>query len=183
MSPRLAELLDEMIFSADIEGFIKRKSKELVNDEFLDFLRQKLSASDDDDEKVIITDTIALITERQRLQDGLGDQVNIVFETRLDQILFKSPNMRLKWIEENAEDITPGFVEFVQNELRKNTDIDNKVDFAFCCNIIINMNLFAGGNRIYFANDWSSERPRFPGSRSHLIATSGFQSRRAVRSK
>ena len=140
MSPRLAELLDEMIFSADIEGFIKRKSKELVNDEFLDFLRQKLSASDDDDEKVIITDTIALITERQRLQDGLGDQVNIVFETRLDQILFKSPNMRLKWIEENAEDITPGFVEFVQNELRKNTDIDNKVDFTFCCCIIINMN-------------------------------------------
>ena len=123
----MTDLLDEMVYSGDIEGFIKRRSKEVLQDDFLQYLEEKIETSDDDDEKAIFSEALQIIEERQRLTDGLGEAVDVVFETRLDKILFTSPNLRTQWIEAHLDEITPGFVEYVQKELRKMEDEDSKV--------------------------------------------------------
>jgi hypothetical protein len=63
------------------------------------------------------------------MTDGITDS-GVVFEKRLDKILFAPPNARRDYIKENINDMTLGFIEYVQNELKVMTDADSKVVLA-----------------------------------------------------
>lgn len=126
----MMDIIDDMLFSGDIEGFIRRRSKDILQEEFLSFLQKRVAECDDEDEKNAILAASGIINEKLRLSDGLGDQTGEVFERRLDQILFKSPNQRMAFIEENTDDMTPGFVDYIKQELKNTADTDSKVVLA-----------------------------------------------------
>ena len=56
--------------------------------------------------------------------------------SRLDKILFTSPNQRKAVIMESLEDMTPGFVEYIQREMKSTSDGDNKVVYASILQLI-----------------------------------------------
>lgn len=125
----LENWLDDMIYSGDISGFVRRRSKDLVNDDFLDFVEEKLESCDDEEMKQVLTDISLLISNKLDMTDGLQD-AGVVFEKRLDKILFTPPNQRKTFIEENKLDMTLGFIEYVQNEMKNMSDMDSKVVMA-----------------------------------------------------
>lgn len=129
------EWLDDMIYSGDIEGYIRRRSKDLITDDFLDFLKFKLDECADDDEKTVIQEVFSLIDVKLQQTEGLIDS-GVVFEKRLDKVLFKAPNQRRAFIKENFDDMSDAFVEFIQNELKTTTDIDSKVVLASILQLI-----------------------------------------------
>jgi hypothetical protein len=75
------QLLDDMIYSGDIEGFLRRNSRDLINEDFLDFLEEKVETLTEEDEKEVVQSIMAMIDEKIRLTDGLSDSV-AVYETR-----------------------------------------------------------------------------------------------------
>lgn len=70
-----------------------------------------------------------MVQEKLRLTDGIADS-GVVFERRLDKILFAPPNARRDFIKQNAAEMTAGFVEYVQSELKQMADQDSKVVLA-----------------------------------------------------
>jgi len=121
--------LEDMIYSGDIDGFIRRRSKDVVTDDFLDFLDSKLESSDDEELQQVIKEIIETIEGRLDITDGLVDS-GVVFEKRLDKILFTPPNQRKIFIEENKADMTLGFIDYIQSEMRNMEDMDSKVVMA-----------------------------------------------------
>jgi hypothetical protein len=53
--------------------------------------------------------------------------MQIIFIYRLDKILFTSPHIRKSYIEEHKEEMTQGFVDYIQQEMRNSDDVDSKV--------------------------------------------------------
>lgn len=123
------ELLEDMIYSGDMPGFMRRKTREIVDEDFLDYLKERIESADDDDEKAAIQEIITLVSGKLLQTDGLADS-GIVFESRLDRILFTAPNNRRKYIEENKEEMTQAFIEYIQSEMKSMSDIDSKVVLA-----------------------------------------------------
>eukprot|EP01039_Chlorochromonas_danica_P011712 gene11712-13148_t len=123
------QLLDDMIYSGDIEGYLQRKSHELVSEGFVSFLQEKVHRLTEEDEKEVVREIVKILEEKLRLTDGLEDS-DLVFERRLDQIIFTAPRFRRAYIQEHIEEMTPGFVDYVQNELQGMTDTDSKVVLA-----------------------------------------------------
>jgi hypothetical protein len=118
-----------------MSGYIRKNSKDVVDNEFLLFLKEKfeqydLSNADDADEREVIGQIIVLIEDKFRQTDGLVDST-AVFETRLDKILFAPPNQRKNYIQETVADMTEGFVEYIQKELRSSADTESKVRISF----------------------------------------------------
>lgn len=121
--------LEDMIYSGDIDGFIRRRAKDVVTDDFLDFLDSKLESSDDEELQQVIKEIIESIEGRLNMTDGLVDS-GVVFEKRLDKILFTPPNQRKIFIEENKADMTLGFIDYIQSEMKTMEDMDSKVVMA-----------------------------------------------------
>ena len=119
-----------MIFSGDMIGYVRRNAKSVLTNDFLLFLNEKLenfgNNDEDEDEKNVLVEVIAIINEKLKQTDGLVDSA-VIFESRLDKILFAPPNQRKTYIEENIEDMSVGFVEYIQRELRASPDTDSKV--------------------------------------------------------
>lgn len=131
------EFLEAMIYGGDINGFIQRRAKEVVSDDFLDFVQYKIEEEcDDEEEKDVLREIIALIEEKLRQTDGLGKDGEMIFEMRLDKLLFAPPNVRKKFIQDNLNDYTPGFIEYVQKELTAAPDTDSKVVLASVLQLI-----------------------------------------------
>jgi hypothetical protein len=126
---QLEELLDDMIYSGDVEGYARRRAQEVVNEDFLDYLKERVGDCQDDDEKQVLDDIINLVSEKLRLTDGLVDS-EVSFAERLDKILFTAPQNRRKLIEDNIVEMTAGFVDYVQRELKETADADSKVVLA-----------------------------------------------------
>lgn len=122
--------LQDMIYSGDIAGYLRKNTKNVVNDDFLLFLKEKIesigSGEDEEEEKEVLSMVIDAIEAKIRQTDGLTDS-EMVFESRLDKILFAPPNQRKQFIEENADLMTEGFVQYIQQELRASGDTDSKV--------------------------------------------------------
>ncbi len=78
---RFDDLLDEMIYSGDAEGYIRKKSKDIISDEFLDFLREKYESLTEEDEKEVVKAVIDVVDDKLTLTDGIVDSA-IVFEKR-----------------------------------------------------------------------------------------------------
>lgn len=70
-----------------------------------------------------------MVSQSLRMTDGVSG-ADIVFEKRLDKILFAPPNIRRDFIKENMNDMTPGFIEYIQQELKATEDSDSKVVLA-----------------------------------------------------
>eukprot|EP00607_Mallomonas_marina_P007390 CAMPEP_0182420442 /NCGR_PEP_ID=MMETSP1167-20130531/5244_1 /TAXON_ID=2988 /ORGANISM="Mallomonas Sp, Strain CCMP3275" /LENGTH=631 /DNA_ID=CAMNT_0024596389 /DNA_START=25 /DNA_END=1920 /DNA_ORIENTATION=+ len=132
----MSEVLEEMIFSGDVEGFVRRRAKDVVQEEYVSFLNNKLTECDDDDEKTAISDVLAIIKEKMRVTEGLGENTGLVFESRLDKILFTNPSQRLEWMKENREELSEGFIEYVKEEMKNNDDADNKMVIASVLQLI-----------------------------------------------
>lgn len=128
--------VDDLIYSGDMPGYVRRYGKDLLCDEFLEYLHGRVSETVDDDERESITEVLAVIQSGFTSTDGLGGDSGVAFENRLNRILFTAPNGRRSFIESNEEDMTSGFVEYIQNELRSNPDSDSKVVLASILKLI-----------------------------------------------
>lgn len=131
----LAELLEEMIYSGDFTGFMRKKAKEVVNEDFLEYLQERVQEADDEDDRAVYKEIILLISDKIRLSDGI-ENVESVFEKRLDKILYAAPNKRKTWIEENSIDMTEGFIAHIKKQMTGEKDLDNKVVFASILQLI-----------------------------------------------
>lgn len=131
----LAELLDEMIYSGDFTGFMRKKTNQVVNEDFLEYLQEREQAADDEDDRAVYKEIITMVSDKIRLSDGI-ENVESVFEKRLDKILYAAPNKRKAWIEDNAEDMTEGFIAHIKKNMAVEKDIDNKVVFASILQLI-----------------------------------------------
>ena len=130
------ELLEEMIYSGDFTAFIRKKSKDIITTDFLDFLQEREKSAEDIDDKTVLSEIINIINNKIRLSDGMGGNVESIFEARLDKILYTAPNKRQLYIEENIEDMTDGFIDHVKRQMSTDKDIDNKVVFASILKLI-----------------------------------------------
>jgi hypothetical protein len=147
-------MLEDMIYSGDMSGFVRRKSREILNEDFLDFLKDKIDTvenslspggdvnederEDTVEEFSVLRGIETLLESMLRQTDGLQDSEQI-FEARLDRILFAPPNQRRAYMEEGNLDgsfLTEGFVEHVKRELRGSPDQDSKVVLASVLQLI-----------------------------------------------
>ena len=119
-------------------GYVRRNAKSVLTNDFLLFLNEKLEKfgnnEEDVDEKNVLVEVIAIIDEKLKQTDGLVDSA-VVFESRLDKILFAPPNQRKTYIEENIDEMSVGFVEYIQRELRSSPDTDSKVYHLIICSL------------------------------------------------
>ena len=125
----MEEWLDDMIYSGDIEGYIRRQAKEVVSADFKEYLDERLAACHDEDEKRVLSEIAQILAVKLAVTEGLVDSDEL-FASRLDKILFTAPNLRKTYIQNNVEDMTPTFIDFIQKELKSTKDSDNKVVYA-----------------------------------------------------
>lgn len=127
--------LDDMIYSGDIDGFIRRRAKDVINEDFDEYLQERLEACDDEDEKKVLIEIAAIVSSKLRTAEDVGDGAQ-QYEARLDKILFTAPNARKELIESNMEEMTQGFIEYIQTEMKSNIDTDSKVVYASILQLI-----------------------------------------------
>lgn len=125
----LEEILDEMLYSGDVEGCIRKRVKYLMNDNFLGFVEEKMEKSEDEDEKIVMKEIITNIEERITAAGGLSDSTSD-FEKRLDKILFTPPNKRRQYIEEISGELSPAFLDYVKTQMQQAEDPDVKIVMA-----------------------------------------------------
>lgn len=127
------EIVEDIMYSGDLEGIIRRKAKDLVSEDFAEYLVEKLdemNSPDLADERSVVQDILNNIRLKLRLTDGLGADSEVVYERRLDRIIFTPPKERRSFIASIKDDLTPGFVEFIQREMANTPDQDSKVVLA-----------------------------------------------------
>lgn len=132
----MEEWLDDMVFSGDLEGYLVREQGKLLTEDFIDYVDERLETAADADEKGAYQEVLNLLTMRRAETDG-SKESGVAFEKRLDKILFTSPNKRMDLIQgELAEDITAGFISYIQDELKDSDDADSKVVYASILKLI-----------------------------------------------
>lgn len=124
------EWLENMIYSGDMNGYLRRNAADLLCQEFLDFLAKRVASEKDADERAAVQQALSLVKEAMDLTDGMGQMSGVAFENRLDKILFAPPARRKSYIESISDEITPGFVDYIQKELKETSDQDSKVVLA-----------------------------------------------------
>jgi len=128
--------LQDMIFSGDIKGFTRRRSREVVTIDFVEYVEERLQLSEDEDEKLALSEVFSEVSYRLKETEGLVDS-GVVFERRLDTILFCAPSKRADLIKNNLiDDMTPSFIAYVQDELKATSDTDGKVVLASILQLI-----------------------------------------------
>ena len=126
----MTEWLESMIFSGDMDGYLRRNAADLLCPEFVEFLTKRSAEEKDEDERAAVEQALSLVKGAMDLTDGMGQMSGVAFENRLDKILFAAPPKRKAYIESIADEITPGFVDYVQKELKETADQDSKVVLA-----------------------------------------------------
>lgn len=128
--------LQDMIYSGDINGYIRKKTTDVLSLDFIEYVEERLEMTKDDDEKIVLTEIFAEISQKYKETEGLVDS-GIAFEKRLDAILFCAPNKRTELIKGPLlQDMTPGFITYVQDELKSTSDNDGKVVLASILQLI-----------------------------------------------
>jgi hypothetical protein len=162
--------LNDMIFSGDMHGYMNRYAKDLLCDEFVDYLNIRMSSTEDKDEKLSIAEVLHVVKDGFQETDGLGVDSRIVYENRLNQILFTAPNQRRYHINENLNDMTPGFVKYIKEELHETADNDSKVVIASILKLIgeIKGNDLLGGASVMLEQADASLGEDFAKETDHL---------------
>lgn len=122
-------LLEDLMYSGELETLLKRNSKRIFQESFMNFLADKLTSADDEDEIEMMKD----IQQRvgQKLKETGGDMaVELVYDTRLDKIAFTAPKLRRKYITDNIHEMTDGFILHVQRLLQEIPDEESKIVLA-----------------------------------------------------
>lgn len=57
----MEEWLDDMIYSGDVEGFIRRKTPEVLTENFYNYLEERLMGSHDEDELQVLSEVRAAV--------------------------------------------------------------------------------------------------------------------------
>jgi hypothetical protein len=158
-----------------MESYVRKHSKDLLCEEFLEYLQGRVATASDDDERKVSEEALQLISKGLTATDGLGQQSGIAFESRLDQILFTPPNQRRAYIEGKQEEMTPAFIEYVQKELKTNTDEDSKVVLASVLKLIseVKGSDFLGGAAVMLTKADASLGEEFAPSESSVITSGG----------
>ena len=123
------EWLDDIIYSGDINGYIRRHGNDLVTDDFCGYLEERIETCQDNDEKKVIEDIVLVIHNQLNRSDGLEDS-ELIYEKRLDRILFNSPQKRREYIKNISDDLTVGFIHYIKTEITSSSDSDVKVVLA-----------------------------------------------------
>lgn len=122
--------LQDMIFSGDMNGYIQRQKLSVLTVDFIEYVEERLELSGDEDEKGALQEVLQAVQSKYKETEGLVDS-GVVFEKRLDKILFCAPNRRTDLIKtEMADELTPAFIQYVQDELKNTQDTDGKVVLA-----------------------------------------------------
>ena len=77
-----------------------------------------------------------MIQENMKLTDGYGGNIGEIYEKRLNNILFISPNQRKSYLNEISNDLTLSFIEYIQKEMNDTNDVDTKIVFATILKLI-----------------------------------------------
>ncbi len=128
--------LNDMIFSGDMEGYIRRYGSLLLCDEFIIYLEDQIGTTEDEDEKTTFTMALNLIQKAVSATDGVGGDSGLVFEHRFNDILFTAPSQRKAFIEANLAAITPGFIDYIRDNIKTTQDRSSKVVIASILKLI-----------------------------------------------
>ena len=132
----MEDWLQDMMFSGDIQGFARRRKREVISRDFFEYVEERLELTKDEDERGALADVFSVVAEGLKDTEGLTDS-GVVFEKRLDSILFCAPNKRADLIKNQiSNDMTPAFIQYVQDELKSMQDIDGKVVLASILQLI-----------------------------------------------
>ena len=111
-------------------------SRQALSEDFIDYVDERVEQAEDEDEKGAFQEVLSLLESRRKATDGNAES-GVAFEARLDKILFTAPNKRLELIkEELADEITEGFIGYVQDEMKESGDSDAKVVYASILKLI-----------------------------------------------
>ena len=128
--------LQDILFSGDVSGSIRRRSKDVLALDFLEYVEERLEQCDDEDEKLVLSEVYGEVSRKFKETDGLAE-AGISFEKRLDKILFCAPNKRGDLLKsEMKDDLSPAFIQYVQDELKGTSDTDGKVVLASILQLI-----------------------------------------------
>ena len=78
--------ITDMIYSGDMEGYVRRFGKDILCEEFVEYLVEKIDTADDEDERQTMNEVLLLIQAGVKSTDGLGQDSAMIFENRLNQI-------------------------------------------------------------------------------------------------
>jgi len=132
----MEDWLQDMMFSGDIQGFARRRKREVISRDFFEYVEERLELTKDEDERGALADVFSVVAAGLKETEGLTDS-GVVFEKRLDSILFCAPNKRADLIKNQiSNDMTPAFIQYVQDELKLMQDIDGKVVLASILQLI-----------------------------------------------
>jgi hypothetical protein len=57
----MEEWLDDMIYSGDVEGFIRRKTSDVLTENFYNYLEERLTGCHDEDELQVLSEVRAAV--------------------------------------------------------------------------------------------------------------------------
>lgn len=126
----MERLLEDVLYSGDVEAVYRRNSRTFLHQKFYSFLKEKLNSFDDDDERTIVQNVLGMIESQIQLSDGMGQDSDLLYERRLDKIVFANPSERSQVLKELQDDLSPGFISFLQSEMKSSKDLDVKVVIA-----------------------------------------------------
>ena len=128
--------LQDMMYSGDLLGFVRRRARDVVTLDFVEYVEERLELCQDEDEKGVLSEIFGLVSDKLKETEGLVDS-GVVFEKRLDSILFCAPNKRAELIKGiMLEEMSPAFIDYVQGQLKDTTDTDGKVVLASILQLI-----------------------------------------------
>ena len=122
-------IVEDILFSGDVESVYRRNTKMFSSLQFLSFLQNKLLqlGISEAEEKEILQETIQRVQHILSSTDGMGTDSEIIYEKRLDKIVYSNPGERKNVLEEMKGDLTLGFIQFIETELQNSNDIDIKI--------------------------------------------------------
>ena len=128
--------LQDMMYSGDLLGFVRRRARDVVTLDFVEYVEERLELCQDEDEKGVLSEIFGHVSNKLKETEGLVDS-GVVFEKRLDSILFCAPNKRAELIKGiMLEEMSPAFIDYVQGQLKDTTDTDGKVVLASILQLI-----------------------------------------------
>ena len=135
VSKEYETILDDMLYSGEMNILFNRYNKIVMNENFLSFVSSKIESANEEDEVQVMMMIKDRIKDRLRKSEGLENPEE-VFEKRLDTIVFTAPKYRKEYITEHLEEMSEGFICFVKDVLQKQEDLDSKVVLASILQLI-----------------------------------------------
>ena len=73
--------LQDMMYSGDLLGFVRRRARDVVTLDFVEYVEERLELCQDEDEKGVLSEIFGLVSDKLKETEGLVDS-GVVFEKR-----------------------------------------------------------------------------------------------------